>query len=350
MTKVPGKRVPTRNLQHTQKILLRLDSWRISSLTAFMTTHSSPSILAVGSLAFDTIQTPAGKAEFVLGGSANYFSIAASFYTPVDVIGVVGEDFPKAHLDWLNSRKIDVSGIQVARGKTFHWVGSYDQNLNEAKTLSTALNVFEHFDPVLAEKHRDAPYLFLANIDPVLQQRVLDQARDPRLVACDSMNFWIAGKPDEVRSTLKRVDILSLNEGECYLLSGESNIVRAAQKIQQMGPSVVIIKRGEYGAMLFSGQSTFIAPAFPLPGVVDPTGAGDSFAGAFMGYLAEAQVHRNWAEGDPQKWNQLLRRAVLAGCVMASFTVEDFSFNRLKKLNTPELVARQKSLMDMIHL
>jgi sugar/nucleoside kinase (ribokinase family) len=313
-------------------------------------TQQPYSILTVGSLAFDTIQTPAGKAESVLGGSVNYFSIAASFYAPIEVVGVVGEDFPKSHLNWLADRKIDVSGIQVAQGKTFHWVGSYDQNMNEARTLSTALNVFEHFNPQLSERHRDTPYVFLANIDPVLQQRVLDQVRSHKLVACDSMNFWITGKPDELKKTLKRVDILSVNEGEAYLLTDEKNISLAAQKIMKMGPSVVIIKRGEYGAMLFTGSSVFLAPAFPTGSVVDPTGAGDSFAGAFMGYLAEARVDREWAKTHPEKWNQILRRAVLAGCVMASFTVEDFSFHRLMKLQNPELVARQRNLLDMIRI
>jgi sugar/nucleoside kinase (ribokinase family) len=310
----------------------------------------TPSILAVGSLAFDTIQTPSGKAEAVLGGSVNYFSIAASFYAPVQVVGVVGEDFPRAHLDWLSARRIDVTGVKVAPGKTFHWVGSYDQNLNEARTLSTALNVFEHFDPKLSPMHRKAEYVFLANIDPVLQQHVLDQIESPRLVACDSMNFWITGKPDELKKTLRRVDLLSVNEGEAYLLSGQRNILRAAEIIREMGPSIVIIKRGEYGAMLFTPAGTFIAPAFPVQTVVDPTGAGDSFAGAFIGYLAEEGADRALAKSDPAKWENLLRRAVVAGCVMASFTVEDFSIRRLMRLEAPELVARQKSLLKMISL
>jgi len=308
------------------------------------------SILTVGSLAFDSIQTPAGKADLVLGGSGNYFSIAASFYASVEVVGVVGEDFPKSHLQWLSERKIDVSGIQVVPGKTFHWVGSYDQDLNEAKTLSTALNVFEQFNPQLNSKHRVAPYVFLANIDPVLQMRVLDQVDSPRLVACDSMNFWITGKPNELKETLRRVDILSLNQGEAFLLSGEKNILRAAEKIQKMGPSVLMIKRGEYGAMMFTPTGVFIAPAFPVNTVVDPTGAGDSFAGAMMGYLAEAGIDREWAKSHPEKFDQILRRAVLAGCVMASFTVEDFSFQRLMRLNKSELVTRQKTLVQMLQI
>jgi sugar/nucleoside kinase (ribokinase family) len=306
------------------------------------------SILAVGSVAFDTIRTPTGIAESVLGGSVNYFSIASSFYAPVEIVGVVGEDFPKSHLEWLASRRIDVSGIQIVPGKTFHWVGSYDTNLNEAKTLSTALNVFEHFDPKLAPSHARASYVFLANIDPVLQQSVLDQVTAPKLVACDSMNFWITGKPAELKKTLRRVDILSVNEGEAFLLSGEKNLARAAQEIRKLGPSVVIIKRGEYGATLFTETSTFLAPAFPVDNVVDPTGAGDSFAGAFMGFLAEAGADRAMAKSDTARWEMLLRRAVLAGCVMASFTVEDFSMRRLMRLETAELVARQHALLKMI--
>lgn len=308
------------------------------------------SILAVGSMAFDTIQAPAGKAESVLGGSVNYFSIAASFYSPVEIVGVVGEDFPRSHLTWLSERKIDVSGVQVVPGKTFHWVGSYDQNLNEAKTLSTALNVFEHFKPHLSPSHQNVPYVFLANIDPVLQQSVLNQVNSPRLIACDSMNFWITGKLDELKKTLKRVDILSINEGEAYLLSGQKNIARAAEFIREMGPSVIIIKRGEYGATLFTPHGVFLAPAFPVANVVDPTGAGDSFAGAFMGYLAEAGADRKMSKENPEAWDHLLRRAVVAGCVMASFTVEDFSMHRLMRLQKNELADRQKAMMKMITL
>jgi sugar/nucleoside kinase (ribokinase family) len=312
--------------------------------------QKTDTILAVGSLAFDSIQTPAGKEDSVLGGSVNYFSIAASFYAPIQVVGVVGDDFPETHLEWLGKRRIDTSGVQRVSGKTFHWAGSYDQNMNEAKTLSTSLNVFEHFDPKLDSQHRNAGYVFLANIDPVLQQRVLDQISSPKLVACDSMNFWITGKLEELKKTLKRVDILSVNEGEAFLLSGERNIARAAEAIRKMGPSIVIIKRGEYGATLFSRAGTFLAPAFPVDRVVDPTGAGDSFAGAFMGYLAEAGADRAMEKTDPARWDTLLRRAVLAGCVMASFTVEDFSFKRLMRLETSELVKRQNSLMEMIRV
>jgi sugar/nucleoside kinase (ribokinase family) len=313
-----------------------------------MTASNPGSILAVGSLAFDTIETPAGKADTVLGGSVNYFSIAASHFAPIQVVGVVGEDFPKDHLTWLSNRRIDVSGIKVAPGKTFHWVGAYDTNMNEAKTLATALNVFEHFDPRLTPAQAASRYVFLANIDPILQQSVLDQIKEPALIACDSMNFWIASKLDELKKTLKRVDIISINEGESYLLSGTRNILRSAEIIRGMGPSVVIIKRGEYGAMLFTEAGVFLAPAYPTQTVKDPTGAGDSFAGAFMGFLAEAGAHRDLAKSDPKKWETLLRRAVLAGCTMASFTVEDFSIRRLQTLKTSELIDRQHALMAMI--
>ena len=306
------------------------------------------SILAVGSVAFDSLQTPAGQAERVLGGSANYFSVAASFYSPVQIIGVVGDDFPKSHLDWLAARHIDVSGVQQVPGKTFHWRGSYDTNLNEAKTLETALNVFEHFTPQLSATHKNSKVLFLANIDPVLQQSVLDQAGTHDLVACDTMNFWLSSKLDEVKKTLRRVDLLSINEGEAYLLAQTRNVAQAAATIRAMGPSIVIIKRGEYGALLFTPNHVFAAPAFTVDRVIDPTGAGDTFAGALMGYLAEQGFTRRWITEDPARAETTLRQAVLAGCVMASFTVEDFSLHRLMRLESHELVERKAKMMKMI--
>jgi sugar/nucleoside kinase (ribokinase family) len=305
-------------------------------------------ILTVGSLAFDSIRAPAGKADSVLGGSVNYFSVAASFFNPVQVVAVVGEDFPDSHLEWLSFRQIDVSGIEKAEGKTFHWVGEYGQDLSEAKTLSTALNVFEHFKPQLSDQHKKASHIFLANIDPSLQMAVLDQVENPELVVLDTMNFWITGQPEEVKKTLKKIDILSINEGEAYLLSNQKNITSAAETIRDMGPSVVIIKRGEYGAALFTQTGTFLAPAFPVNNVVDPTGAGDSFAGAFMGYLAKQKVTRLLSKEDPQAWDTELRKAIVYGCVMASFTVEDFSLHRLMHLEEAELHAREKSLIKMI--
>ncbi len=305
-------------------------------------------ILTVGSLAFDSVQTPAGKADKVLGGSVNYFSVAASFYAPVQILGVVGEDFPTDHLKWLAARRIDTSGVETVPGKTFHWAGSYDGNMNEAKTLTTDLNVFANFDPKLSELHRSADFVFLANIDPVLQTSVLDQVKGPRLVAADSMNFWMTIKLPELKETLKRVDILSINETEAAMLSGEKNLHAAITKIRAMGPSVIVVKRGEYGAMLSTPRSIFLAPAFPVDRVIDPTGAGDSFAGAFMGFLAEHGADREMSKTDPTKFDGLLRRAVLAGCTMASFTVQDFSLHRLMRLELNELIDRQHALMRMI--
>ena len=312
--------------------------------------HTSPTrpILTVGSMAFDSVRTPAGKADHVLGGSVNYFSLAASLFTPIKIVAVVGDDFPKEHLGFLKERNVDVSGVQVAAGKTFHWVGEYDTNLNEAKTLATALNVFEHFDPKLPETHTDCPVVFLANIDPVLQLQVLNHVRGHEFVACDSMNFWITGKPAELKETLKQVDLLCINEKEAFLLSDEKSLEKAARKIQSLGPSNIIIKRGEYGSALFTPTGTFLAPAFLVDEVIDPTGAGDSFAGAVMGYLAEAGANRAMMKNDPQAWDQLLRRSVVYGTVMASFTIQDFSIGRLKTLSREDLMHRREKFMRMM--
>lgn len=293
-------------------------------------------ILAVGSLAFDSVSTPAGKAEKVLGGSLNYFSISASFFNPLQLVGVVGEDFPKDHLDFLASRKIDITGIERVAGQTFHWTGKYENDLNEAITLSTQLNVFEHFNPKIPEKFRDAEYVFLGNIAPELQLLVLDQVRKPKLIALDSMNFWITGRREALLKVLARIDLLSINEGEAKLLAGEKNVVLAAEKILTMGPRAVVVKRGEYGSFLFFEGEIFSAPAVPIRRVVDPTGAGDTFAGGLIGYLAAngAGLERH-----------ALRRAVLNGSVMASFTVEDFSFRRLERLERPEIDTRMEHLL-----
>lgn len=294
-------------------------------------------ILAVGSLAFDSISTPSGSADKVLGGSLNYFSISASFFNALQLVGVVGEDFPSEHLQWLSGRRIDVSGISSVAGKTFHWTGKYEGDLNEAITLSTQLNVFEHFNPQIPEKFRDAEYVFLGNIAPELQLSVLDQVRKPKLIALDSMNFWITGRREALIKVLARVDLLSINEGEAKLLAGESNVVVAAEKILSMGPKAVVVKRGEYGAFLFFQNEIFSAPAVPIRRVVDPTGAGDTFAGGMIGYLAShgAGLDRT-----------ALRKAVLHGAVMASFTVEDFSFRRLQRLEKGEIEARMQDLLS----
>jgi sugar/nucleoside kinase (ribokinase family) len=298
-------------------------------------------ILAVGSLAFDTVSTPAGKAEKVLGGSLNYFSISASFFTGLQLVGVVGEDFPQQHLEFLKKRSIDIAGVKVVAGETFHWTGEYTKDLNEAVTLSTQLNVFEHFNPQLPDSYRDAEYVFLGNIAPELQLSVLEQVRKPKLIALDSMNFWITGRRDALVKVLPRIDLLTINEGEAKLLANESNVVVAAEKILKMGPKAVVIKRGEYGAFLFAGGEIFSCPAVPIRKVVDPTGAGDTFAGGLIGYLA---AHGAGLD------QQHLRQAVLHGAVMASFTVEDFSFRRLASLEQNEIDTRMQSLLKTIRV
>lgn len=288
------------------------------------------SILVVGSVAFDSVQTPFGKVEEVLGGSGTYFSTSASFFADVSLVAVVGEDFPQTHLDFLRARNVNLDGLQVRPGRTFRWAGEYGFDLNEAHTLDTQLNVFEQFDPELPEHYRDAEYVFLGNIDPGLQLKVLEQVRRPRLVACDTMNFWIEGRRQALLKTLERVDMLLINEAEARQLAGEPNLVRAARAILAMGPRTLIVKRGEYGALMFHEHSIFAAPAYPLESVFDPTGAGDTFAGGFLGYLA---ANRNHDEG-------CLRQAIIFGSVMASFVVENFSLDRMRELDYAEIEER----------
>lgn len=288
------------------------------------------SLLVVGSVALDTVETPFGKAEDVLGGSATYFSISASYFTDVSLVAVVGEDFPETHVKLLKTRKIDLRGLVKTRGETFRWSGRYGYDLNEAHTLDTRLNVFSDFNPEIPEDYRDSEVVFLANIDPELQMNVLSQMKGPRLVACDTMNYWIEGKYDALKSVLKKVDILLINDGESRELAKEPNLVKAAQKISSFGPKTLIIKRGEYGALMVNENSMFSAPAYPLETVFDPTGAGDSFAGGFLGYLANTN---NFSEGS-------MRQAIIFGSVMASYNVEDFSLNRLKSLDYKEIEER----------
>jgi sugar/nucleoside kinase (ribokinase family) len=288
------------------------------------------SVLVVGSVAFDSVKTPFGQVEEVLGGSGTYFSTSASFFTDVKMVAVVGEDFPAEHLDFLRSRKIDLEGLNTAQGRTFRWKGSYDYDLNEAHTLETHLNVFESFQPDLPQGYREAEYVFLANIDPELQLEVLNQVKNPKLVACDTMNFWIGGKREALLKTLRHVDILLINEGETRQLAEEPNLVKAARLILDMGPKTLVVKRGEYGVIMFSAHSIFSAPAYPLESVFDPTGAGDTFAGGFMGYLVAT---RNLSESN-------MRQAIVFGSAMASFVVEDFSLGRMKKLEYGEIEER----------
>ena len=287
-------------------------------------------ILVVGSVAFDSIETPFGHVEDALGGSATYFSTSASFFSDVNLVAVVGEDFPEEHRNMLAERNIDLTGLQTAPGETFRWKGRYGFDLNEAHTLDTQLNVFEDFSPQLPEKYRDAEYVFLANINPELQLDVLNQVHNPKLVACDTMNFWIEGKREQLIKTLAHVDILIINEGEVRQLADEPNLQKAARVILAMGPKTLVIKRGEYGVIMYTEHSVFSAPAVPLEEVFDPTGAGDTFAGGFFGYLAST---RNLSDAN-------MRQAVVFGSVMASFTVESFSLDRLKALDYSEIKNR----------
>lgn len=296
-------------------------------------------LLVVGSIALDSVKTPFGEVEEALGGSATYFSTSASYFTDVRLVAVVGEDFPDKHINFLKLRRIDISGLEKRKGKTFRWAGHYGFDLNEAHTLKTELNVFEDFKPILPAQYRDTEIVFLANIDPDLQREVLGQVEGKKLVAADTMNFWIAGKRASLLETLKLVDILLINEGEARELAGEANLVRAARKITAMGPKTLIVKRGEYGVLMFNGESVFSAPAYPLESVFDPTGAGDTFAGGFMGYLSNTM---DFGEAS-------LRRAIVMGSVMASFNVEDFSLNRIRNLDYKEIEARFREFKTLSH-
>jgi sugar/nucleoside kinase (ribokinase family) len=297
-----------------------------------------PELLVVGSVALDSVATPFGTVREALGGSATFFAYSASFFTGVRLLATVGEDFPREHLDLLRARSVNIDGLQVSRGRTFRWTGEYGYDLNEAKTLDTQLNVFADFKPVLSAELRRVPYLFLANIDPALQLDVLHQmARRPQLVALDTMNFWIRGKREALVRVLGEVDVVTINDAEARELAGESNLVRAARAIVAMGPKTVIVKRGEYGALMFTGGTFFMVPAYPLDSVYDPTGAGDSFAGGFVGYLAAMD------RADAMT----MRRAVVYGSVMASFAVEDFSLNRLTRLTSEEIGQRYSAFGDL---
>lgn len=295
------------------------------------------SILVVGSIALDSVETPFGKVEEVLGGSAVYFSTAASFFVPVKLVGVVGKDFPGQHLDFLRQRNIDLKGLTQEEGATFRWKGNYSYDLNEARTLDTRLNVFERFRPNIPADYRCCEYVFLANIDPQLQQEVLTQVERPKVIACDTMNFWIEHKPEALKETIRRIDILIINEAEVRELAKEVNLVKAGRAILSMGPKTLIVKQGNYGALMFTKSSVFSAPAYPLEDTVDPTGAGDTFAGGFMGYLAKTE---DLSDGG-------VRQAIIVGSVMASFTVEQFSLNRLRTLTYQEIEKRYGEFMSL---
>jgi sugar/nucleoside kinase (ribokinase family) len=288
------------------------------------------SVLVVGSVALDSVETPFGQAEWVVGGSATYFASAACHLTRVELVGVVGDDYPMEKLAPLAERGVDISGLERVHGESFRWRGRYRHDLNSAETLETRLGVFAEFHPKIPTSFRRAPYVFLANIDPKVQLEVLGQVTAPRFVACDTMNFWIENRRHDLMTVLSRVDLIALNDGEARQLTGKTNLVHAARWILDQGPRYVIIKKGEHGALLFSRESVFFAPAYLLESVFDPTGAGDAFAGGFMGYLAKT--------GDLTEAN--LRRAVVIGAAMGSFAVERFSNDRLLALEPVELARR----------
>jgi len=300
---------------------------------------SNSGILVVGSMAFDSIETPFGTESKILGGSANYFSLSASQFAPIRCVSVVGKDFPQEHLKLLQSRGIDTRGIQVEAGDTFHWKGRYGFDLNEAHTLATFLNVFERFDPTVPEDYRDTDFVFLGNIAPQLQMKVLSQVRSPKFIALDTMNFWIEGQRDALIQAIGKVDCVIINEGEARQLTKTHNVTLSARTIQEWGPKIVVVKRGEYGAVLFAKDQLFGVPALPLAEVKDPTGAGDSFAGGFVGYLA--------SKGESNPSIATLRKAVVYGSAMASFTVQDFGFRELLKSNRALIEERYQRFVDL---
>ena len=315
------------------------------------------SLLVVGSVALDSVETPFGKRDNVLGGSATYFSAAASLLTRVSVVGVVGDDFPLGDLDFLKQRGVDLEGLEKVAGRTFRWKGKYGFDLNAAQTLDTQLNVFERFSPRLSPRARKAERIFLGNIDPELQLEVLEQAENPRLVCADTMNFWISGKRSSLLKLLPRVDVLMVNDGEVRQLAGEANVIKAAHAAQRLGAKTVVVKRGEYGALLVQpegdsfagaraepegrsiGGTSFYSPAFPIADVIDPTGAGDSFAGGFLGLLDRLGSHGPAA----------LRQATVMGSTIASFTVEQFSLDRLRDLDLAQVRRRFDAFRALVH-
>ena len=294
--------------------------------------------MVVGSVALDSVETPFGKAENVLGGSGTFFSAAASLLTPVQLVGVVGSDYPLDQLAALEKRGVDLAGLEQADGSSFRWRGRYRHDLNSAETIETHLGVFSHFSPKIPAQFKSAPFVFLANIDPRLQLDVLNQVNKPKLVACDTMNFWIESRRSDLVALLEHVDLITVNDGEARQLTEKANLVRAAKWILERGPRYVIIKKGEHGAFMFTKDSVFFAPAYPLESVFDPTGAGDSFAGGFMGYLAKT--------GDVSEAN--MRRAMIYGAALGSFAVEKFSIQRLLEVTPADIVKRVAEFRQLV--
>jgi len=295
-------------------------------------------VLVVGSVALDSVETPFGKADNVIGGSATFFAASASHLSPVQLVGVVGSDYPVDQLEPLRARGVDLAGLEHAEGRSFRWRGRYRHDLNAAETLETHLGVFSNFEPKIPEQFRSAPFVFLGNIDPRLQLQVLDQVRKPKLVACDTMNFWIESRRPDLIELLKRVDLITLNDGEARQLTEEYNLLKAARWIMNRGPKLVVIKKGEHGAFMFTERTIFFAPAYPLESVFDPTGAGDSFAGGFMGYIARAD----------DLGEQTLRRAVIYGSAMGSFAVERFSVGRLLEIGQRDIADRVREFHRLV--
>ncbi len=295
------------------------------------------SILVVGSVALDSVETPFGKAERVLGGSANFFAAAATLFGPVRVVGVVGNDYPTEQLDFLEARGADFSGVETAEGESFFWAGKYSYDLNSRDTLETRLGVFADFQPQIPQAFRDSPIVFLGNIHPELQLDVLDQVDSPRLVACDTMNFWIEGSREPLLEVLRRVDMILLNDAEARQLSGEHNLLKAARWIQALGPEYVVIKKGEHGAVLYANDWMFFAPGYPLEDVFDPTGAGDAFAGGFLGSLA----------GADRIDHEALRQAMIFGSATGSFACERFSVDRFRELHAGDVARRVSEFREM---
>lgn len=297
-------------------------------------------LLVVGSVALDTIESPAGRVEEALGGSAAFFATAASFFAPVSLVAVVGDDLDEERIDLLRRRNIDLAGLHRVPGRTFRWAGRYSDDFLRRETLFTELGVFSHFRPAIPEAYRDAELVFLGNIDPELQAEVLGQVKNPALVAADTMNFWIAGKPQELARVLARIHVLVINDEEARQLAREHNLVRAVARIRELGPRTVIVKRGDSGALMLSDDAPFVVPALPLHDVVDPTGAGDSFAGGFMGELARAR----------QSGGGAMRRAAVAGAALGSFCVEGFGMDRLLRLEWGEIAERVRALRDLMRV
>lgn len=299
------------------------------------------SILIVGSVALDTIETPYGSGIDVLGGSATFISACARYFAnPVRLVGIVGGDFPDEYLEFLKKSNIDIEGLQIRSDeKTFRWGGKYDEHLNGRDTLFTELNAFESFDPVIPDSYKKSEYVCLGNIDPVLQLRVLDQISNPEMVIGDTMNFWISGRREELLRTIAQLDVFILSDSEAHMLAGTKNLVKAGSRILELGPKAVVIKKGEHGALLMTRDRMFSAPAYPVRSVTDPTGAGDAFAGGFIGWIAKTRDHSH----------ENLKRAVVYGNVMASFCIEQFSVDAIRNLSDEEIKARVQTIHELSH-